>query len=182
MSTEPVVHPCFESQTGTWQYVVADPATNTAVIIDSVLDFDPAKNTISTTSADALLSLVQEKGFTVDRLLETHAHADHLTAAKYLQSQLETRQGTRPQVCIGKRIAQVQERFASKYGIQQEDCAGMFDKLFDDDEEFSVGQLTAKILHLPGHTPDHIGYVIGCKSSPPFLPPPKGRISPQPLV
>lgn len=165
MSNEPVVYPCFESQTGTWQYVVADPATNSAVIIDAVLDFDPAKNTIATTSADALLSLVQDKGLTVERLLETHAHADHLTAAKYLQAKIaETRQGTaKPQVCIGKRIAQVQERFACKYGIQQEDCVGMFDKLFDDDEEFSVGQLKAKVLHLPGHTPDHVGYVIGCE-------------------
>src|SRR5690349_1144407 len=80
VTMEPIVHTVFEPQTSTWQYVVADPSTKTAVIIDPVLDFDPARNSITTKSADALLALVKEKGYTVDRLLETHVHADHLTA------------------------------------------------------------------------------------------------------
>ena len=157
---EPIVHTVFEPQTSTWQYVVADPSTNTAVIIDPVLDFDPARNSIATKSADALLALVKEKGYTVDRLLETHVHADHLTAARYLQDRL-AKDGKRPEIGIGKRIGQVQERFAKRYGIPKEECDGAFDKLFDDDEIFHVGQLEAKAVHLPGHTPDHMGYLIG---------------------
>ncbi|KAG7286987.1 hypothetical protein NEMBOFW57_006487 [Staphylotrichum longicolle] len=157
---EPIVHTVFEPQTSTWQYVVADPSTKTAVIIDPVLDFDPARNSITTKSADALLALVKEKGYTVDRLLETHVHADHLTAARYLQDKL-AKDGKKPEIGIGRRIGQVQERFAKRYGIAQEECEGAFDKLFDDDEIFHVGELEAKAVHLPGHTPDHMGYLIG---------------------
>jgi len=161
MSSEPIVHTCFEPVTCTWQYVVADPETKSAVIIDPVLDFDPAKNAISTTSADALLSLAREHGYTITRLIETHAHADHLTAAHYLQRQLEASGAPKPAICIGKRIDGVQDRFAKRYGIEQPDYAGAFDHLVDDDEVFSIGNLSAKALHLPGHTPDHMGYVIG---------------------
>jgi glyoxylase-like metal-dependent hydrolase (beta-lactamase superfamily II) len=157
---EPIVHTVFEPQTSTWQYVVADPATKAAVIIDPVLDFDPARNAVFTTSADGLLALVKEKGYTVDRLLETHVHADHLTAAKYLQERL-AKDGKRPEVGIGKRIGAVQERFAERYGIAKEEYEGAFDKLLDDDEMFHVGELEAKAVHLPGHTPDHMGYMIG---------------------
>ena len=157
---EPIVHAVFEPQTSTWQYVVADPSTNVAVIIDPVLDFDQTRNTISTTSADALLALVEEKGYTVDRLLETHVHADHLTAAKYLQDRF-AKKGQRPEVGIGKRIGGVQERFAERYDIAREEYEGAFDKLFDDDEVFHVGELESKAVHLPGHTPDHMGYLIG---------------------
>jgi glyoxylase-like metal-dependent hydrolase (beta-lactamase superfamily II) len=157
---EPIVHAVFEPHTSTWQYVVADPSTNVAVIIDPVLDFDPARNAISTTSADALLALVKEKEYTVDRLLETHVHADHLTAARYLQDRL-AKEGKKPEVGIGKRIRGVQERFAKRYDIATDEYEGAFDKLFDDDEIFQVGDLESKAVHLPGHTPDHMGYLIG---------------------
>lgn len=162
---EPIVHDCFEPKTSTWQYVVADPATKTAVIIDSVLDFDPATNTISTNTADKLLELVKEHGYTITKLLETHVHADHITAAKYLQSRLSALQPDqpRPAICIGKRIYEVSDHFAAKFGIPVEECAGAFDCLLADDEQFAIGQLTATALHLPGHTPDHLGYMIGCK-------------------
>jgi glyoxylase-like metal-dependent hydrolase (beta-lactamase superfamily II) len=161
--TEPIIHACFEPNTSTWQYIVADPATKAAVIIDPVLDFDPARNAISTESADGLLALVSEKGYTVERLLETHVHADHLTAANYLQSRLSEAAGDqkKPVICIGKRIGQVQERFAQRYGIAKDEYENAFDKLFDDDEVFRLGQLEAKAVHLPGHTPDHMGYLIG---------------------
>ncbi|KAK0714826.1 beta-lactamase-like protein [Lasiosphaeris hirsuta] len=158
---EPTVHACFEPRTSTWQYVVADSATRAAVIIDSVLDFDPARNAISTESADSLLALVKERGYTVDRLLETHAHADHLTASRYLQHQLEASSGTKPEISIGKRIVGVQRRFAQRYSIPPSEYEGKFDHLLDDDEIFKVGQLEAKAIHLPGHTPDHMGYMIG---------------------
>jgi glyoxylase-like metal-dependent hydrolase (beta-lactamase superfamily II) len=163
ITMEPLVHTVFEPQTSTWQYVVADPSTKAAVIIDPVLDFDPARNAISTKSADGLLALVKEQGYTVDRLLETHAHADHLTAAKYLQDKL-AKDGKKPEITIGKRIAEVQERFAKRYGIAKEEYERAFDKLLDDDEVFHVGQLEAKAVHLPGHTPDHMGYLIGGES------------------
>jgi glyoxylase-like metal-dependent hydrolase (beta-lactamase superfamily II) len=157
---EPAIDAVFEPQTSTWQYIVADPATKAAVIIDPVLDFDPSRNAVSTKSADELLVLVREKEYTIDWLLETHVHADHLTAAKYLQHQLSKHQ-KKPVIGIGKRIGEVQKRFATRYDIPKEEYEDGFDKLFDDDEIFHVGQLEAKAVHLPGHTPDHMGYLIG---------------------
>lgn len=162
---EPTIHNVFESKTGTWQYVVADPTTSTAVIIDPVLDYDPATQVITTESADALLSLVKEKGYKVDKILETHAHADHLTAASYLQRRLAQEQGHRPPIGIGKRIGQVQKLFGQRYGIPAQEYEDVFDKLFEDDETFKIGNLTAKAIHLPGHTPDHLGYRIGGRPS-----------------
>ncbi|KEF52667.1 uncharacterized protein A1O9_11084 [Exophiala aquamarina CBS 119918] len=161
VAQQPIIHDVYESKTGTWQYIVVDPSTNKAVIIDPALDYDPATQTITFTTADALLSLVREKGYIVDMILETHAHADHLTAASYLQSRLEQEQGDRPFIGIGKRIGQVQKLFGQKYGVPVEEMEGAFDKLFDDDEVFHVGNLEATALHLPGHTPDHLGYKIG---------------------
>lgn len=161
MSAQPEIHACFEPKTSTWQYVVADPETKAAVIIDPVLDFDPGTNTISTASADALLAFVDKNGYTVHKLLETHAHADHLTAAKYLQQKLLQRAGSKADLCIGKRIGQVQRLFAKRYGIAEEEYEAAFDRLFDDNEEFPIGNLNVKVLYLPGHTPDHIGYQIG---------------------
>ncbi|ETI24238.1 hypothetical protein G647_03607 [Cladophialophora carrionii CBS 160.54] len=158
---EPVVHDVFEETTGTWQYVVADPATLTAVIIDPVLDYSPTTHTVSTEAADSLLSLIMFWGYKVDMILETHAHADHLTAASYLQHRLALQQGHRPLIGIGKRIGQVQRLFGERYGIPKDEYEDVFDKLFDDDETFAIGGLEAKATHLPGHTPDHLGYKIG---------------------
>lgn len=157
---EPMVHSMFEKKTGTWQYVVADPATKKAAIIDAVLDFDPNTRTISTATADHLLETIINYGYHVERILETHAHADHLTAASYLQYKLLQLQGGRPPICIGKRIEQVQRRFAAKYNIPAEEYEGVFDRLLEDDESFALGNLTVNVMHLPGHTPDHIGYQI----------------------
>ncbi|KAH0845724.1 hypothetical protein AYO21_05933 [Fonsecaea monophora] len=158
---QPIVHDVFETKTGTWQYVVADPATKIAVIIDPVLDYDPATQALTTQSADTLLALVKDKGYTVDMILETHAHADHLTASSYLQHRLAQEQDRMPIVGIGKRIGQVQKLFANRYGVPREEYEGVFSKLFEDDETFNIGNLSATALHLPGHTPDHLGYKIG---------------------
>jgi hypothetical protein len=163
LTLEPMIHDVFEPRTGTWQYVVADPSTKKAAIIDSVLDFDPATNTVTHSSADNLLSLVAEHGYAVDYILETHVHADHITAAKYLQRQLSAKQDHAPAIGIGKRVKQVQEQFARRYEVPETELAGAFDKLFDDDEVFRIGDVEAKAVHLPGHTPDHLGYVIGCE-------------------
>lgn len=162
-SKEPTVDSVFEPVTGTWQYVAADPATKSAVIIDPVLDYDPCTRSITTGSADSLLALVKQKGYTIDWILETHAHADHLTAASYLRNKLGEVQGRRPAVGIGKRIGQVQKLFGQRYGVPANEYEKVFDKLFDDDEEFEIGGLKAMAIHLPGHTPDHLGYKIGGK-------------------
>ncbi|KAE8356369.1 beta-lactamase-like protein [Aspergillus coremiiformis] len=158
---EPTIHAVFENVTGTWQYVVADPSTSAAVIIDPVLDYDPASQVVATSSADTLLSLVKEKGYKVERILETHVHADHLTAAAYLQKQLSQEQGRKPPIGIGKRIGPVQRLFGRRYAVSPEEYNVVFDVLFDDDENFHIGNLTATAIHLPGHTPDHLGYKIG---------------------
>lgn len=159
---QPTVHDVFEPKTGTWQYVVADPDTLKAVIIDPVLDFDLATQVISTTTADSLLALVKEKGYQICMILETHAHADHLTAASYLRYRIGTGcDGLKPLVIAGQRIREMQEAIGEKYGVPGEEYINVFDKLFDDDETFQIGQLTAMAIHLPGHTPDHLGYKIG---------------------
>ncbi|KAL4862776.1 hypothetical protein BDV12DRAFT_190162 [Aspergillus spectabilis] len=152
MAQEPTIHALFETTTGTWQYIVADPATSTAAIIDPVLDYDPATHTITSTAADGLLSMIQEKEYHISHILETHAHADHLTAAAYLAHRLAQTQGSRPPlICIGKRITQVQQHFGK----------APLTAFFVDDETFSIGELTVVAMHLPGHTPDHLGYQIG---------------------
>lgn len=161
---QPVIHDLFEGVTGTWQYIVADPASSHAVIIDPVLDYDPATQIISTRSADAIRSIVLSKGYIIDAILETHVHADHLTAASYLRSRLALRQEHTPIIGIGKRIGVVQTLFGQRYGIPPEEYEGVFDKLFDDDEAFDIGELKATAIHIPGHTPDHLGYKVGGKS------------------
>ncbi|KAE8149499.1 beta-lactamase-like protein [Aspergillus avenaceus] len=158
---EPTIHAVFETKTGTWQYVVADPSTSAAVIIDPVLDYDPATQSITTTSADSLLALVKGKGFMVEAILETHAHADHLTAASYLQDRLAQDQGKKPFIGIGKRIRQVQTLFGERYLVPEKEYDDIFGVFFEDDQEFKIGNLTVTAMHLPGHTPDHLGYKIG---------------------
>lgn len=158
---EPTIHAIYESITGTWQYIVADVTTRKAIIIDSVLDYDPTTQNIRTHTADSLLDIVTENNYTIEKILETHAHADHLTAASYLQKRFEESQDLRPSIGIGKRITLVQEFFGRRYGIPDEECEGVFDELFHDDDSFQVGNLTVTVVHLPGHTPDHVGYIVG---------------------
>lgn len=176
---EPTIHPVFERATCTYQYVVADPATATAVIIDPVLDYDPCTRTVATATADALLALVAAHGYRVSHILETHAHADHLTAAFYLQRRLAERQGQgqggRPKVGIGKRIQRVQRYFGGRYGVGEGEYQGVFDVLWEDDAVFEVGSLRGRVLHLPGHTEDHVGYWIGGESSLPTVPTTRGQ-------
>ncbi|KAK0716848.1 metallo-beta-lactamase superfamily protein [Lasiosphaeria miniovina] len=163
----PVIHPVFEPNTGTWQYVVADPSTSEAVIIDPVLDYDASTRTVSTHTANNLLTLIHSHSYTVNRILKTHAHADHLSAAAYLQSKLGAAQAHRnhrpPLICIGWRIGIVQTLFGQRYGVPADERAeSAFDTLIDDDEQFVVGRaLRVTALHLPGHTPDHLGYMFG---------------------
>lgn len=161
VASEPSIHDVYEKKTGSFQYVVADPVTRKAVIIDPVLDFDSATGSVSTQTADSLLALVKEKDYHIDMILETHAHADHMTAASYLRKRLAEDQGHAPLIGIGRRIKQAQEMFCERYRIPPKEYVAVFDKLLDDDETFNIGTLSAVSIYLPGHTPDHMGYKIG---------------------
>ncbi|OBZ68276.1 Glyoxylase B2 [Grifola frondosa] len=153
----PTVYGFFEKETSTWQYVAVDPRTLEAVVIDPVLDYDPSSGKVSTSTADGLLAFMEHNNISVRRILETHAHADHLTAAQYLKQQL----GGDVAVCIGEKILQVQQTFAPIYGFDHAAFANTFDIFLKDDEEFKLGDISCRVMHLPGHTPDHLGYVMG---------------------
>ncbi|KAI8575295.1 hypothetical protein K450DRAFT_295884 [Umbelopsis ramanniana AG] len=158
---DPIVHSLYEPVTGTWQYVVADPSKREATIIDPVLDYDKESGDIDINSADILLKLVEDNKYKICYILETHAHADHLSASRYLQSVLGHRQSVAPEVCIGHRIVQVQQTFGTMYSIPQAELENAFDRLLQDEEELVLGNLIIRVIHLPGHTPDHVGYIIG---------------------
>jgi glyoxylase-like metal-dependent hydrolase (beta-lactamase superfamily II) len=153
----PVIRTFFDETTFTATHVVSDPATGKAAIIDSVLDFEPASGRTSTASADAVIAYVHTEGLTVEWLLETHAHADHLSAAPYLQDQLG---GT---LAIGRHIVTVQQVFGKVFneGTRFARDGSQFDRLFDDGDRFSIGSIPAIALHVPGHTPADMAYVIG---------------------
>ena len=147
----------FDEATFTVTHVLSDPATGRAAIIDSVLDFDPASGRTSTTSADAVIAYVREQGLEVEWLLETHAHADHLSAAPYLQEHLGG------SLAIGRHILTVQNVFGKIFneGTRFARDGSQFDHLFDEGNRFSVGSIPAIALHVPGHTPADMAYVIG---------------------
>ena len=153
----PVVRSFFDEATFTATHVVHDPAKNRAAIIDSVLDFEPASGRISHASAEAVISYVRDQGLAVDWLFETHAHADHLSAAPYLQEQLG---GT---LVIGRKIVTVQQTFGKVFNEPANfACDGsQFGRLMDDGEHFEIGDILGIALHVPGHTPACLAYVIG---------------------
>ncbi|HCR66989.1 MAG: MBL fold metallo-hydrolase [Oceanicaulis sp.] len=156
-SQNPVVKAFFDRDTFTVSYVVSDPATSKAAIIDSVLDYDPKSGRTAHKSADALIAYVREQGLDVDWVLETHVHADHLSAAPYLKAQLGG------QLAIGANIRAVQSVFGDVFNAEDEfrRDGSQFDHLFADDERFYIGELEARAMHTPGHTPACMTYVIG---------------------
>lgn len=141
----------------TFSYVVHDEATRRAAIVDPVLDFDPDSGRTSTASAEALLAYASAQGLVVDWLLETHAHADHLSAAPFLQEKLGG------QIAIGERITLVQQVFGKLFnaGAEFRRDGADFDRLFADGDAFHIGSLPACVLHVPGHTPACVAYVVG---------------------
>ena len=153
----PVVKSFFDEPTNTVSYVVHDPATRAAAIIDSVLDFDAAAGRTSLASAEAIRAYVEAQGLSVAWLLETHAHADHLSAAPYLKEKLGGL------LAIGREIVHVQQVFGKVFNIGGEfrRDGSEFDHLFDDGDRFQIGELEAMALHVPGHTPADLAYVIG---------------------
>jgi glyoxylase-like metal-dependent hydrolase (beta-lactamase superfamily II) len=156
-SANPAVTTFFHEPTFTATHVVRDPAGTVAAIVDPVLDYDAAAGRTSTKSADALVAFIQERGLEVEWILETHAHADHLSAAAYLRDKLGGKIG------IGAEIGRVQKTFADLFNFE----AGFptdgrqFDRLFKDGETFGIGTLEGRVLHTPGHTSACVTYVIG---------------------
>ena len=153
----PVVEAFFDEATFTASYVVHDPALKHAAIIDPVLDFDHPSGRTSTASADAIVAYVRDNGLRVDWLLETHAHADHLSASPYLKDKLGGK------IAIGHEILKVQSVFGKIFneGPQFARDGSQFDRLFDDGDRMEIGELHFTALHVPGHTPADMAYVIG---------------------
>ena len=153
----PQVKAFFDEATFTVSYVVRDPGAKACAIIDSVLDYDPASGRTSQGSADAVIAYVRAEGLEVIWQLETHAHADHLSAAPYLQAVLGG------QLAIGEEIVEVQQTFGTLFNVGSDFARDgrQFDHLFQDGEAFAIGALQAIALHVPGHTPACLAYVIG---------------------
>ena len=152
----PSVRAFFDPDTHTVTYLVIDQATGDAAVIDPVLGFDGAAGRTDRAGAEAVLAAAEAADARVVWVLETHAHADHLTAAKLIAERTGARVG------IGAGIAQVQTRFAPIFGVASEAAAaGVFDRLFEDGEAFALGALTVRVLATPGHTPACVSYLIG---------------------
>ena len=147
----------FDEATNTVSYVVHDPKTGEAAIIDSVLDFDAASGRTSNGSADRMIEYVTSNNLKVTWLIETHAHADHISAAPYLQERLGGK------LAIGRDIIRVQEVFGKLFnaGTDFERDGSQFDKLFEDGETFRIGELEGIALHVPGHTPADMAFIVG---------------------
>ncbi len=155
--TTPHVQPFFHRNTYTITYIVSDPGSRHCMIIDSVLDFDSSAGRTSTESADAIIAHISDAGLSVDRILETHIHADHITAAPYLKNALGG------EICIGSGVTEVQKTFGKLFNAGPEFATdgSQFDRLLGDGEKFMVGELGVTVMHTPGHTPACAAYHVG---------------------
>jgi len=153
----PQIHPIHDAVTATITYVVFDEIGGHAAIIDPVLDYEASSARTTSTSADAVLAFIAQHKLVVDWIVETHAHADHLSAATYLQKKVGGK------IAIGGHICAVQQVFKNLFNLEPEFAVdgSQFDHLFADDEEFKIGKLTARALFVPGHTPADMAYQIG---------------------
>ncbi len=154
---KPEVQPFRHESTGTWSYVVADPATRKGAIVDPVLDFDPKSGKVSAASADAIATFVHESELTCEWILETHAHADHLSAAPWLQAAVGGK------IAIGQGIREVQRAFQNILNLEPAFPVDgrQFDRLLADGEQFAIGSLSARVIATPGHTSDSLSYLVG---------------------
>jgi glyoxylase-like metal-dependent hydrolase (beta-lactamase superfamily II) len=154
---KPEVTAFFDEATNTVSYVVRDPESHACAVIDSVLDFDYASGRTDTRSADAIIAYVEREGLKVAWLLETHVHADHLSAAPYIQEKLGGEIG------IGEKITVVQETFGKIFneGTRFQRDGSQFDRLFEEGDTFTIGHLPGSVMHTPGHTPACLTYLIG---------------------
>ena len=154
MSASPIVEGLFDPATHTVTYIVADPATGRAAVIDPVLDYEQATGRATTGSLETVLARVAERGWTLERVLETHAHADHLTGAH----EIKVRTGA--PVGVGDRIGEVQKTFGPVFEAADV-TPEAFDVLYGDGDRFALGELTVEVMHTPGHTPACVSYVVG---------------------
>jgi glyoxylase-like metal-dependent hydrolase (beta-lactamase superfamily II) len=154
----PLVHPFFHPGSNTWSYVVSEGDGGAAAIVDPVLDFDAAAARTGTASAQALLDLVQARGLHVEWILETHAHADHLSAGDWLRRRLPG-----AKLAIGEGIRTVQATFRPVFGLGNDFPVdgSQFDHLFADGDSFTIGALQARVIAVPGHTADSNAYLVG---------------------
>jgi glyoxylase-like metal-dependent hydrolase (beta-lactamase superfamily II) len=150
------IHPFFDANTATYSYIVVDNITNHCAIIDPVLDFELSSKQMATTSADKLIAFVKHHQLKVSWLLETHIHADHLTAAWYLKNHLGGK------IAIGEHIKTVLKHWLPALNMSDKNLleGTQFDHLFQDNECFSIGSLSARVMHTPGHTPACVTYII----------------------
>ncbi|MXQ12289.1 MBL fold metallo-hydrolase [Microvirga makkahensis] len=155
MSGQPIIRAFFDEPTNTVSYLVADPATKKAAIIDPVFDYDHNSGTVDTRSVEAMLKAAEEACYTVEWALETHAHADHLSGAPYIKAK------TGAKIGIGEHIRDVQKIFRPIFNATDLNPDGRdFDHLFRDGERFTIGGLNVEVLHTPGHTPADISYKV----------------------
>ena len=156
MPLSTTVRSFFDDKTGTVSYVIVDNATQCAAIVDPVLDFDFKSGRTSTVQADKVLAFIRHQGLKVEWILETHAHADHLSGARYLQREVGGR------IAIGARIKAVQASFKKLYNLDKNFLpdGAQFDHLFEDDEVFRIGEVEARALLVPGHTPADMAYMV----------------------
>ena len=157
LSVKPEVTGFFDPATNTISYVVKDPASPSCAIVDSVMDIDYAAGRITYAHADEIIAFVRTHGLRLDWLIETHVHADHLSAAPYIQRQLGGKIG------IGRNITVVQDTFGKIFneGTEFQRDGSQFDRLFDDGDSYQLGQMTCIALHTPGHTPACMTHVMG---------------------
>jgi glyoxylase-like metal-dependent hydrolase (beta-lactamase superfamily II) len=156
MSAKPAIQAFFDEPTNTVSYLVWDPATLQGAVIDPVLDFDHRSGSATVVSADAILAQAKKLGVTIAQVLETHAHADHLSGAPYIKLK------TGAKVCIGEHIRDVQRIFRPVFNAMDVSGDGSeFDHLFKDGERFKIGSLDAEVIYTPGHTPACVSYRIG---------------------
>ncbi len=157
LSVKPQVTGFFDPETATISYVVKDPDSNHCAVIDPVLDYDPVSGHTDTRSADRVIEQVQQHGLTVDWIIETHAHADHLSAAPYVKERLGGKIG------IGRHIDTVRKTFGRIFNDRKalEGKVEEFDHLFEDGEEYAIGGMKAVAMHTPGHTPACMTHLIG---------------------
>jgi len=153
----PLVHSFHHKETGTWSYIVSDPATRVAAIIDPVLDYDAKSGRTDTNSVQKLIDAALENSYRIEWILETHAHADHISAAPFVKKNLGGR------IAIGKGIAHVQKTFKPIFNLDENFATdgSQFDHLFESDEVFSIGELLARVIPTPGHTNDSVSYLVG---------------------
>jgi glyoxylase-like metal-dependent hydrolase (beta-lactamase superfamily II) len=157
ISIKPEIFPFFHKKTNTFSYIVKDPSTNNCAIIDSVIDFNYSSGTISFESADKIINYLRAHNLNIEWIIETHVHADHLSAASHIQEHMGGKIG------IGSKIITVQTLFAEIFNLGNEfhRDGSQFDRLFEDGDTYQIGDMVAYVIHTPGHTPACMTHIIG---------------------